>query len=146
MSSVNEGITNSSISDLTLEIAVGDAVDAADIPMDFSLPIFTLAFVAFTTYKDDQLNNLMKLRSAGERSATAYVSYIVGTGVGAITNTWWLGVVGSVGSRWLADRGSIKQKVYAQLKKTEKANQKIIDDLKEKFANAVTEDNPDPIT
>ena len=58
MSGVSEGITNSGISNASLEASLDDAVDAANINMSFSPPWFTLALIAFTSYKDESSNPL----------------------------------------------------------------------------------------
>ena len=54
----------------------------------------------------------------------------VGVGIAAITNTWWLGIVGSVGSRLLSEGGNRKFEVYEKLKDVEENNQVIIERLK----------------
>ena len=56
------------------------------------------------------------------RSGKTYLSYLVGGGVAAITNTWWLGVLGSVSSRILSDSGDRKYEMYEKLKEVETIN------------------------
>jgi len=68
MSGVSEGIINSGISNASLEASLDSAVDASNIDMDFSPPWFTLALIAFTTYKDESLTLYQKARSAGDRT------------------------------------------------------------------------------
>ena len=130
MSGISENITNGSISNADLVDTLGDAVDASELTMDYTPPMFALAFIAFTSYKDESLTLYEKARSAGDRSGKTYLSYLVGGGVAAITNTWWLGVLGSVSSRILSDSGNRKYEIYVKLKEIEKNNQLIIESLK----------------
>jgi hypothetical protein len=130
MSGISENITNGSISNAELIEELDGALYASELAMDYSPPIFALAFIAFTSYKDESLTLYEKARSAGNRSGKTYLSYIVGGGVAAITNTWWLGVLGSVGSRILTDSGDRKYEMYNKLKEIEKNNQLIIENMK----------------
>ena len=95
--------------------------------------MFAIAFIAFTSYKDESLTLFEKARSAGDRTGKTYLSYLIGGGIAAITNIWWLGVIGSVGSRLLSENKNRKFDVYEKLKDIEKANQVIIDRLKLKL-------------
>jgi len=115
MSGISENITNGSITNLELVDALDGAVDAADLTMECAPPWITLAFIAFTSYKDGSLSLFEKARSAGDRTGKTYLSYLIGGGIAAITNTWWLGIVGSVGSRYLCDGGNRKFAVYEKL-------------------------------
>jgi hypothetical protein len=130
MSGISENITNGSISNVELVDALEKAVDASELTMDYTPPMFALAFIAFTSYKDESLTLYEKARSAGDRSGKTYLSYLVGGGVAAITNTWWLGVLGSVSSRILSDSGNRKYETYVKLKEIEKNNQFLIKRLR----------------
>lgn len=127
MSGISDNLVNGSISNVELIDALEEAVDASDLSMEFTPPLLTLAFVAFTSYKDESLSLFEKAKQAGDRSGKAYLSYLVGGGVAALTNAWWLGVIGSVGSRLISDRGDRKYEVYRKLHRTELTNQRIID-------------------
>jgi len=130
MSGISENITNGAISNADLVDSLEKAVDSSEITMDYTPPIFTLAFIAFTSYKDESLTLYEKARSAGDRSGKTYLSYLIGGGVAAITNTWWLGVLGSVSSRILSDSGNRKYETYEHLKEIEGTNQLVIGRLK----------------
>lgn len=136
MSGISENITNGSITNIELIDALDDAVDASKFAMNYTPPLFALAFIAFTSYKDESLTLYEKARSAGDRTGKTYLSYLIGGGVAAITNTWWLGVIGSVGSRVLSESGSRKFEVYENLKDIEENNQIIIERLKLEFKPA----------
>ena len=146
MNGISEGITSGAIANADLADQLDKATDAAELSMDFAPPIFTLAFIAFTSYKDESLTLYEKARSAGNRSGKAYLSYLVGGGIAAITNTWWLGVVGSVGSRYMSDEGLRKAELFERLKKVYEVNQDIIDRIKRSAAaqQAVAADTAAP--
>ena len=127
MSGVSEGIINSGISNESLETSLDSAVDASNIDMDFSPPWFTLALIAFTTYKDESLTLYQKARSAGDRSGKAYLSFLVGGALGAVSNTWWLGVIGTVASRYLTDEGKRRRAIFDKMKEIAKANDRILE-------------------
>lgn len=130
MNGISENITNGSISNVELVDALDGAVDASELAMDYMPPLFALAFIAFTSYKDESLTLFEKSRNAGDRTGKTYLSYLIGGGIAAITNTWWLGIVGSVCSRLLCEGGNRKFAVYEKLKVVEVNNQAIIDRLK----------------
>lgn len=133
MSGISENITNGAISNVELVDALDNAVDASELAMDYTPPLFALAFIAFTSYKDESLTLFEKARNAGDRSGKTYLSYLIGGGIAAITNTWWLGVIGSVGSRLLSEGGDRKFEVYEKLKDVEENNQVVIERLKLEF-------------
>jgi hypothetical protein len=132
MTGVSESLSNSGISNIELTEKLESAVLNTDIDMDVLPPIFTLAFIAFTSYKDDSMTLYQKAKSAGSRSGKAYFSYIIGGGIAAITNTWWLGVLGSVTSRYISDSGLQKVAVVETLQKTIINNKLVINRIEVK--------------
>lgn len=130
MSGVSENIGNGTISNAALADQMENAVDAAELTMDFTPPMFTLAFIAFTSYKNESLTLYEKARTAGDRSGKAYLCYLIGGGIAAVTNIWWLGVLGSVSSRYMSDQGVKKRKIVERLRKTCEVNQRVIDRMK----------------
>ncbi|MCG7869713.1 MAG: hypothetical protein JAY74_25500 [Candidatus Thiodiazotropha taylori] len=128
MSGISESIMNGVISNADLLDTLENAVDLSDLTMDYTPPIFTLAIIAFTSYKDESLSLYEKARSSGDRSGKAYLSYLIGGGVAALTNTW-LGVLSSVSSRIISANGRRKYVVHEHLKKIEQINQLLIDRL-----------------
>ena len=136
LSGISENITNGSITNVELIDALDDAVDSSELAMDYTPPLFALAFIAFTSYKEESLTLYEKARSAGDRTGKTYLSYLIGGGIAAITNTWWLGVIGSVSSRLLSESGNRKFEIYENLKDIEDNNQIIIERLKLEFKPA----------
>ena len=122
-------VTNSGITNASLEDALTEAVDSADISLNFTPPWFTVALIAFTTYKSEDLTLFQKARSAGDRTGKAYLSFILGGTLAAATNTWWLGVVGTVASRFLADEGARRRALFDKLNSVAKKNDEVIGKL-----------------
>lgn len=130
MSGVDQSmIINSGISNASLEDALDQAVDSADISLSFSPPWFTMALIAFTTYKAEDLTLFQKAHSAGDRTGKAYLSYLLGGTLAAVSNTWWLGVVGTVASRFIADEGARRRAIFDKLKEVAKKNDEVIGKL-----------------
>ena len=130
MAGVSENISNSGFSEIDLSEQVESAAGAADIDFDFAPPVLNLAFISFTSYRDESLTLYEKAKSAGDRSGKTYFSYLIGGGIAAITNTWWLGVLGSVTSRYMSDEGLRKVQLVDTLNKAYRNNQAIIDRMK----------------
>ena len=126
LTGVSESLVNSDMSneDLSsfIEAEVGDTASS----IDFAPPVVTLAFIAFTSYRDENLTLYQKAQTFGDRSGKAYLAYLVGGGAAAVTNTWWLGPLATIASRYLADEGLRKLKLVNQLSKIYKKNQDII--------------------
>lgn len=128
MSGVSESIvSNSGITNSSLEDALSEAVEQADLSLNFMPPWFTLGLIAFTTYKAEDLTLFEKARSAGDRTGKSYLSFLVGGALAAVTNTWWLGVVGTVASRHLADQGQLRRDLYENMSRVADKNDEIID-------------------
>ena len=83
--------------------------------MDFSPPWFTLGLIAFTSYRNENLDLYEKAKSAGDRAGKAYISYLVGGTLASVTNTWWLGVVGTVASRYISDGGQRRRAIFERM-------------------------------
>ncbi|MFK8067158.1 MAG: hypothetical protein AB8D52_02840 [Gammaproteobacteria bacterium] len=130
MSGVSENIENGEISNIELAEQVEAGASAADIDFSLAPPVFTLAFIAFTSYREESLTLYEKAKAAGDRSGKTYFAYLVGGGIAALTNTWWLGVLGSISSRYMSDEGLGKAKLVESMKNTYQKNQEILTRLK----------------
>jgi hypothetical protein len=126
MGGVSEGIINSGISDESLEQALDGAASSAGVEMSFSPPWFTLALIAFTTYKDESLSLYQKARTSGDRAGKAYLCYLLGGTLAAVTNTWWLGMVGTVVSRYTIAEGKRRRAIFDKARAVARANDKIL--------------------
>lgn len=134
MSGVSDNLLNSHISDSSLNELLDSSVDAVDIGMIWSPPWFTLALIAFTSYKDASLTLFQKARSAGDRTGKAYLAFLIGGSVASVSNTWWLGVLGTVTSRYLSDKGKQKKALFDRLRTIAKQNDTILEKLARKMS------------
>lgn len=75
----------------------------------------SLAVIALSVLMDKKLTWEMAGRSFGERSAKASVAVTAGKAAMIATQTWWIGLLAGVGSRWLAARGEGKRERYQVL-------------------------------
>lgn len=118
---MNAGISNADLTNHVIESIDGSAID-----MHWTPPIISLALIAFTTYRHDELTDKEKMKFFGERSGKSYISYLVGGSVAAITQTWWLGLVAGIGTRYCAVKGSQKRDVYHKLEQIVHTNDKLL--------------------
>ena len=105
MQGLAENVANSGISETALDQLVQGAIDDANPSLDFVPTPISLALIAFSVYSRDDLSAFEKNRELGVRSAKSYLAYLAGNAVAVLTNTWWLGMLGGVGSRLLLDAG-----------------------------------------
>ncbi|MBS0212212.1 MAG: hypothetical protein JSR26_03400 [Proteobacteria bacterium] len=97
---------------------VADAIDHASVHyhgLDFVPFSLSLAVIALSVLMDKKLTWEMAGRSFGERSAKASVAVTAGKAAMIATQTWWIGLLAGVGSRWLAARGEGKRERYQVL-------------------------------
>jgi hypothetical protein len=130
MQGISDGLIDSGISNADLISTVTESLDVSDLGMDFVPPIVTLAMIAFTSYRDDSLSAFQKAQAFGDRTGKAYLSFLVGSGVAAVTNTWWLGPAATVLSRYVAEPGQRKWELYHELKRLKRNNQVVLDRAK----------------
>lgn len=130
MEGISEGLIDSGISNADLTATVVDAISSEHISMSFSPPLLTLAMIAFTSYNQKNLDMFEKAQLFGTRSGKGYMAYLLGSGVAAATNTWWVGLAASVVSRYVSEPGKRKFELYRELKKLKSINQRILDRFK----------------
>jgi hypothetical protein len=121
---MHSGMTNSDITHV-----VSDSVDNAAIHMHWHPPVISLALIAFTAYTLEDADAYGKARHFGERSGKSYLAYLIGGGVASLTQTWWLGMLAGIGSRYLASRGRKQREVYQGLKQVVKTNELLLQRL-----------------
>lgn len=130
MNGAAEGVLNSGITDVSLTDDVLVAADNTLIHMDWGPPVISMALIAFSSFREDDLQLKEKAANFGSRFGKSYVACLIGGGVVATTQLWWLGLLAGVGSRYMAERGRVKREVYDRLKKTIEMNQAIINGMK----------------
>lgn len=130
MQGVSDGLINSGISNESIVSYITEATGVIDTGLnltDFAPPVITWALIAFTSYKDPTLKTVAeKFDNGGTRLGKAYFAYLLGVGVTALTNTWWLGLAATVTSRATADEGYRKYELMRELRKAKRANRGII--------------------
>ena len=119
---INSGISNAEIGD-----AVNDAADinAFDF-IDGKLPIIGLSLIAFSSYTYQDSGIYMRSFNFGNRSAKSILAYSAGGALIGLTGVWWIGIIGALGTRFIADGGEKNRKTYYKLKSIAKTNEKVI--------------------
>ena len=135
MSGVGVEVTNSGIHNDALEELLGDAVAAGDVAADFMPPVIALAFIAFTSYRDESLALYQKAQAAGERSGAVYLATLIGGFIAEATDSFWLGVLGTIGSKLLGDRAANRGRLIDLLKRTKKTNRRLLERLQPASSN-----------
>jgi hypothetical protein len=139
MSGANDQLINSGIANDSLELAVEGAVSSSELSMNLTPPIFSLAFIAFTSYSEENLSLYEKSKIAGERSGRTYLSYLIGGGVSVLTGTWWLGLAGTVASHYFSDSGAKITATLNQLQAIKNKNVKVLNELRHKEGMSIIE-------
>ena len=98
----SSNIIDSHISNTHLTDCVIDSVDSSFYHMHWTPPIISLAMIAFTAYTLKDADAYEKASHFGSRAGRSYLTYLIGGGVMAITQTWWLGMLAGIGSRYFA--------------------------------------------
>jgi len=130
MHAAEENIINSNISNAALENSLEHAVhpdyDVSDM-IDLKLPLASLALIAFTEFSDKDRSIYQKSFSFGDRSSKSVIAYSAGGIVAGITQTWWLGLLAAVGTRYVAGKGKRRRLEFKQLNKLVELNDKVIE-------------------
>jgi hypothetical protein len=119
-------VIDGGISEATLQATVDAATDAASVHMHWMPSTITLALIAFSSYSKEGLDAYEKSRNFGERASKSYLAYLAGGALAVATNTWWIGVIGGVGTRMVIGSGRRKRERKAQLDELIGANDKIL--------------------
>ncbi len=130
LAGVSDNVAHSNVSNEDITEYVESSIKDGSVGFEIAPPALTLAFIAFTSYRDEGLTYYEKARSAGERTGKAYLSYLIGGGVAVATNTWWLGPVVSVSSRYVSNLSQRKAELVRALRDAKETNQKVIDRVK----------------
>ncbi len=120
------GADHSSLGNAGLTEHIAGAADAAHVHMDFTPPVIALALIAFTAYRAEDLSAYAKARRFGERGAKSYLTYLLGGSAAVITQTWWVGILAGMGSRWLAGRGRRRRELCRELDALVRRNERIL--------------------
>jgi len=121
-----EHVQAAGITENELAVALDSACDDVGLSFDFDVPILSFALIAFTSYRLKDLNVYQKAHYAGARAGKSYLSYLIGGGVAAVTNTWWLGIVACLSTHVLCAKGKRKRAIISQLKDLKQTNYQYI--------------------
>lgn len=126
MNGAADSVMSSGMSDADLTGHVVEAVDNAAYHMDWTPPVISLALIAFTSYTMKEVDAYEKARTFGDRAGKSYLAYLLSGAVMAVTQTWWLGLVAGVGSRYAAHTGRKKREAYRELERISRVNEQLI--------------------
>ena len=105
-----EGVRDSGITEASLEAMVSDASGGMEVGLDaFTPSVLGLAVIGLSIFLDPSISRDQRASLLGERSGRAGVSTAAGHMVMLATQTWWLGLIGGVGTHWLAAKGRSKR-------------------------------------
>lgn len=122
-----ERVRDGGISEAALESMVtnaagsGGGIDAIDM-----LPsVLGMAVIGMSVFMDKSLSASERAGIFGERSGRAGTASLVGKAAMIATQTWWIGLIGGVGSHWLAAKGRGKREHLEALREMLKALRKV---------------------
>ena len=125
---INSGISNEELTSVVTETLESDSVD-----MDWGLPVIPMLLIGYSVYKEESLSSFEKGTEFGDRYIQSYISYIAGGAVAVITNTWWLGLIASMGTKVFCKYGRVKFNKAKSLDRTISLNEKILKKMREKL-------------
>ena len=128
---INSGISNEELTSVVTETLESDSVD-----MDWGLPVIPMLLIGYSVYKKESLSSFDKGTEFGDRYIQSYISYIAGGAVAVITNTWWLGLIASMGTKVFCKYGRVKFNKAKSLDRTISLNEKILKNMREKLKYA----------
>lgn len=128
---INSGISNEELTSVVTETLESDSVD-----MDWGLPVIPMLLIGYSVYKKENLSSFKKGTEFGDRYIQSYISYIAGGAVAVITNTWWLGLIASLGTKVFCKYGRLNFSKAKSLDNTISLNEKILKKIREKLKYA----------
>ena len=128
---INSGISNEELTSVVTETLESDSVD-----MDWGLPVIPMLLIGYSVYKKESLSSFEKGTEFGDRYIQSYISYIAGGAVAVITNTWWLGLIASMGTKVFCKYGRVKFNKAKSLDRTISLNEKILKKMRKKLKYA----------
>lgn len=128
---INSGISNEELTSVVTETLERDSVD-----MDWGLPVIPMLLIGYSVYKKENLSAFQKGTEFGDRYIQSYISYIAGGTVAVITNTWWIGLIASLGTKVFCKYGRLNLSKAKSLDNTISLNEKILKKMREKLRYA----------
>ncbi|MDJ0834643.1 MAG: hypothetical protein QNJ69_14050 [Gammaproteobacteria bacterium] len=134
MHGISEGVIDSGISNSELTAMIEGSLGKDSISMDWMPSTVLFALIAFSAYNEEGLSSYEKSRDFGERSLKSYLAYLAGGSLAVATNTWWIGVLASMGSRLIQGGGRRKREQLKNLKQLVNSNQAVLNRLERQLA------------
>ena len=134
MQGFSEHVINSGIDDQDLTDIIHSSLDEGTPHFDWMPSIIPFALIAFSVSRQDGLTGFRKGKQFGERSSKSYAAYLAGGAVAVATNTWWVGLIATVSSRFLLGIGRKKRERLDELKKFIAINEKVLKRMELKAA------------
>lgn len=126
MAGLGDHVLDSGITNDALTHAVEGASDAAAIHFSWMPSALSIALIAFSAYSKEGLDAYEKSKGFGERSVRSYLAYLAGGAVAVATHTWWLGMLGGMGSRLVMGAGRAKRDRLATLRTLIANNERVL--------------------
>ena len=134
MQGMSERVVDSGISNEELTKHVAGALDNAALHIHLGPPIIALAFVAWSSFRREDLEIYDKARNMGDRGTQSWLAYLAGGVVAVATQTWWLSILGSIGSRVFLAAGRAKFSRLDQLDDLIRQNRSVLTEMVEQPA------------
>ena len=105
--------------------------------------IFTIFFNAYACGSEDCTDScsisgaFQKGSEFGDRYIQSYISYIAGGALAVVTNTWWIGLIASIGTKVFCKFGRLNFSKAKSLDNTIGLNEKILKRMREKIKYAL---------
>lgn len=120
MHSIDGTIINSGISEDSIAEAINQSIEGFD--FGINVPAASLALIAFSAFNDQDKSVYQKSFDFGDRSAKAVIAYSAGASI----PIWWVGLLTTMGVRYLSDKGKDKRINYSKVRDVIKNNKKVI--------------------
>ncbi len=130
MNGAADSVLDSGISNADVTQSVIESADQSTLDMHWAPPVISLALIAFTAYTLKDADIYQKSKNFGERAGKSYLCYLVGSGIAATTQLWWLGLMAGVGSRYLASQGQRQRDKYYELQQIMVTNENLLSSMR----------------
>lgn len=128
-----DSVRSSGMSNLELTAEVAEAADGTAYSLGLGLPVISLALIAFTAYSLPEATAFQKARHAGSRLGPSYIAFLAGQVALVATQTWWLGAVVGVTSRFAMSRGNKRRMAWGELKRIERSNRQLLKTMRSRL-------------
>lgn len=123
---VNSGISSDELASALDQVHDYDVSDVLDI----KIPVASLALIAFSEYADNDKNIYQKSFSFGDRGSKSMIAMTAGGALAGLTGTWWIGLLGALGTRYVASKGRQMRESYFHMLDMINRNDEVIERVK----------------